>query len=369
MTQKELKKTIIITTLFAVFLLVVGCVNYKQTTKGELSEKDILSEIAKVEQEVSGKAPEANLAAVESTNTTKEETTNVSANLSTTTLETNTEKPADTPVVETKPEEPVKEVLNPETSPETEVVTVKENDRIRLVTQLRDPDNDTINYTFSKPLDDRGEWKTNYGDAGEYVSTLTVSDGQLTTAKKVKIVVERVNVPPVIEIVHDITVNEGESVAFTPTVKDPNNDKVTIDVSDPLKSGTFKTDHTSAGEYSIKVSATDGELSAEKNFKLTVKDVNVPPEITGLQDLSVKEGDLVTLSPVVTDLDKEDTVKVTITDPVGDDGTWQTRFTDHGEYIIKVTADDGKTKVTKQIKLTVADVNMPPEILKVSLQK
>ncbi len=392
---RENTKTIITAAVLLIFLLAAGCFNYKQAAgegkaKGELSEKEILNEIAKVEQEVSVKAPEPT--AVDGTVAASN---SLSADAKTTDNKTTDEKAAGnaaagagngsavlpgnqtvaTVAVENQPaasdgavtEDKTKEDKTGGES-EMQVITIKENEKIRLLTQLNDPDNDTINYTYSKPLDGKGEWKTNYGDAGEYVSTLTVTDGKLTTAIKVKIVVERVNVAPVIEQVKDVSVNEGETVKFTPEVKDPNNDKVTVTVSDPLKEGIFKTDHTSAGEYVIKVTASDGELSSEKSFKLVVKDVNVPPEINGISDMTVKEGELVALKPVVTDIDNDD-LKLTISKPVGDSGTWQTTYTDHGEYVVSVSADDGKAKVTKQIKITVLDVNMPPEIVKISLQK
>lgn len=377
------------------FLLVAGCFNYKQGKQdaSQLSEKDILKEIAKVEKEVGAAAPETAMAGVESANqsnkTEKEaegKKIESSANIMNTstspdaassdagvaavnvssaeTSSTNTTTfPAANPPPANQPAQPTVE-----SDGEMQVITIKENEKVRLVAQLKDPDNDTINFTFSQPLDEKGEWKTDYSDAGEYISTLTVTDGKLITTKKVKIVVQRVNVPPVIETVHDITVNEGEVVAFVPVIKDPNNDSVTVTVSDPLKEGKFKTDHTSAGEYSIKVTASDGELTSEKSFKLIVKDVNVPPEIKGLQDITVNEGELVALKPTVTDIDN-DNLKVTISNPVGDDGSWQTSFTDHGDYLISVSADDGKAKVTKQVKVTVKDVNMPPEILKITLQK
>ena len=112
-------------------------------------------------------------------------------------------------------------------------------------------------------------------------------------------------------------------------------------VSEPLKSGTFETDHTSAGEYQIVVTASDGELETEKTFTLVVEDVNKLPELSGIVDLSVKEGETVRVEPKVTDLDGDE-VALTISEPVGDDGTWETGYTDHGEYFVTVTANDGK---------------------------
>ena len=249
----------------------------------------------------------------------------------------------------------------------THTITVKENELLSLKVNVEDPDNDSVMYTFTKPLNKSGEWKTNYGDAGEYTITLTATDGKLSSSQKIKLVVDRVNVPPVIAALKDLIVNEGEVVVVEPKVTDPNSDAVSVAISEPLKSGKFATDHTSAGEYKIIVMATDGELESKETFSLRVNNVNMLPKISGVQDVTVKEGETVTLKPVVTDLD-EDQIKLSITEPVGNSGVWKTSFTDHGEYMITITADDGKDKVTKKVRVQVLDVNMPPQIVDVSIK-
>ncbi|MBU0460769.1 MAG: hypothetical protein KJ597_02800, partial [Nanoarchaeota archaeon] len=246
-------------------------------------------------------------------------------------------------------------------------VVVNENQWVKLKVKVTDPDNDVVNYTFSPPLNEKGEWKTNYGDAGEYLVTLKATDGVHTVEKKVKVVVNRVNVAPVIQALKDLFVKEGQTVKFEPKVTDPNNDAVTVKVSEPLKGGVFVTNHESAGEYKIKVLASDGELESESVFKLVVEDVNVLPEIQNLKDIKVKEGETVTLNLKTSDLDG-DTVTLKISDPIGDDGVWETTYVDHGEYLITVTANDGKDTVTKKIKLVVEDVNMPPKFEEISLE-
>ena len=245
-------------------------------------------------------------------------------------------------------------------------IYVKENDLMKLNAKVTDPDNDEVTYAFSAPLNKMGEWKTNYGDAGDYLVTLSATDGKLTTEQKIKIIVERVNVAPIISGVKNIRVNEGATVRFEPEVVDPNGDAVNVEVSEPLKSGTFVTDHTSAGEYQISVLATDGELETEKVFKLTINDVNVLPEVSNLEDIAVSEGDTITIKPEVSDLDGDELI-VTISEPVGNDGVWETSFTDHGAYVVTVAVYDGKDTVTKNIKVTVGDINMPPEIIDVYL--
>ena len=245
-------------------------------------------------------------------------------------------------------------------------ITVDENQIVRLKPTITDKDNDVITHAFSAPLSAEGEWKTNYGDAGEYMATLTASDGRLTSERQIRIIVNRVNVPPVITGVQDIHVEEGAVVNLNPLVSDPNNDKVEITISGPLVSGEFVTDHTSAGEYVITVSATDGELTTEESINLKVDDVNVLPVISNIENLVVKEGDEVIIKPEVNDLDGDE-IELTIADPVGNDGNWQTSFVDHGQYTITVSANDGKDIVTRSINLIVEDVNVAPEIVNIEL--
>lgn len=336
--------TIMILSLF----LLAGCLDYKKydVPKENPSQDDaaLLDEIAQIEQEL-----------------------NVDGSTGAVVVEEPVaEEQEDIGVVE--------EVVLPElteedvVSDELQVITVKENELIKLQTQVVDPDQDTVTSTFGKPLNSLGEWQTNYGDAGEYVTTITATDGVHTTKKDVKIIVERVNVPPQIAAVRDLIVKEGETVKFTPQVTDPNKDEVTITVSEPLALGTFLTDHTSAGEYDVQVLATDGELESRASFKLVVTDVNVLPEISGVEDITVKEGETVLVQPQVSDLDGDD-VQVTISEPVGNDGEWETDYTNHGEYFIIVTADDGKDKVTKRLRLLVQDVNKAPEIVDIRLAR
>ena len=330
-----------------VFVFLVGCLNYKayELPQEKVSDEDtsLVDEIARVETELGLDQNSTEL------------------------------QPEDELVVEEVVlpelddinETDLTDVINKDEI--THTITVKENELLSLKVNVEDPDNDSVMYTFTKPLNKSGEWKTNYGDVGEYTITLTATDGKLSSSQKIKLVVDRVNVPPVIAALKDLIVNEGEVVVVEPKVIDPNNDAVSLTISEPLKSGKFATDHTSAGEYKIIVMATDGELESKETFSLRVNNVNMLPKISGVQDVTVKEGETVTLKPVVTDLD-EDQIKLSITEPVGNSGVWKTSFTDHGEYMITITADDGKDKVTKKVRVQVLDVNMPPQIVDVSIK-
>jgi len=250
-----------------------------------------------------------------------------------------------------------------------EKLEVQETDLVNLEIEVQDLDQDKVTYTFSKPLNEEGRWQTNYGDAGEYVVTISADDGIVTSTKQILLVVKKKNVPPVIENLEG-TMNskEGDVIVLTPKVSDPNKDEVEIIFPSPFDElGIWETDHTSAGTYDLTVKASDGEMDAEFTIKLTVTDVNVPPMIEGVEEeMTIKEGETISIKPTVTDLDGDE-VTVSISEPVGNDGIWETSYTDHGEYVVTITADDGKDKVNFIIDLTVKDVNVPPEIIGVRL--
>jgi len=241
------------------------------------------------------------------------------------------------------------------------VFEVDENDLIELGVRIVDPDGDEVTYSFSSPLTGEGSWQTDFGDAGEYYVTLTATDEIHTTTQEILIVVNRVNVAPVIKAVKDQAFEEGDIIEFEPEVSDPNGDAVTVEISAPLGVGLFNTDHTSSGVYEILVTASDGELNTETSFMLTITDVNELPIVSGLDDIEVKEGETVVIEPDVSDLDGDD-LEITISEPVGNDGIWETSYTDHGEYDVTITINDGKDTVVEVITVTVEDVNMPPII-------
>ncbi|MBI2665840.1 hypothetical protein HYX12_04425 [Candidatus Woesearchaeota archaeon] len=381
MVKRSVLSKAIVISLAVLMLLIVGCLDYKayDSVTGEATNDELVNEIAQVENELTtAEATTSDDGSAESAEADVPVGDEVAAESEEVTETVTAEDSASDSAVEEVVDEVVEEVVLPDLEEEdllkeeavleeeADIVRVKENEMIKLTAKVVDPDKDTVSYTFSNPLDKTGQWKTSYGDAGEYFTTITASDGVHKTERRLKIVVERVNVPPKIESLQSVVVKEGETVELTPKVSDPNKDKVMVTVSEPLKNGKFKTDHTSAGEYQIIVTASDGEMESEESFTLTVQDVNVLPEITGVADLKVKEGETVKLDPKITDLDEEE-VSLTISEPIGNDGVWETGYTSHGDYVVTITADDGKDKVTKKINVSVVDVNMPPEIVEVVL--
>jgi len=77
--------------------------------------------------------------------------------------------------------------------------TILETEKISLQADASDPDADNLTMTYAHPLNEKGEWQTSYGDAGEYKSTISVSDGTTTDSREILIIVNKKEEAPKIE--------------------------------------------------------------------------------------------------------------------------------------------------------------------------
>jgi uncharacterized protein YbcI len=240
-------------------------------------------------------------------------------------------------------------------------IEVIEGDLVKLALKATDADGDKLTYEFSAPLNGKGEWQTEEGDAGEYKATVTVSDGKAETSKEVLIVVKSKNKLPVLETIQPITVNEGETVSFAPKATDPDGDKVTITYSGWMTTSEYKTTFDDAGDHIVKITASDGKEPVSQDVKVTVKNVNRAPILQSLNDISVKEGEKVTITAIAADPDK-DNVVITYSIPLDSKGEWQTKAGDAGKYRVTVTASDGTLKSEKSFFIIVESLNKAPVI-------
>ncbi len=174
-------------------------------------------------------------------------------------------------------EEAVEEVVKEEVK-EVPTLKVKEGEFVSFPNlKATDPDGDKITYTFSTPLNLKGEWQTKDGDAGEYTVAITASDVITQIKKDVMIIVEEVNKDPVLEKIKDIVVEEGKTVKLAPKALDPEGKPLTITYSGWMTSDTKVLDYNSAGDYIVRVTISDGVNEVFQDVKITVEDVNRPP--------------------------------------------------------------------------------------------
>ncbi len=236
-----------------------------------------------------------------------------------------------------------------------------EGDLVKLTPNATDADGDALTFTYSAPLDSNGEWQTGPGDAGTYLVTVTASDGTSTVSKQVRIVVRSGNSPPVIEGVGNMTVQEGDTVKFSPTVTDPDGDDVTISYSGWMTSSSYTTNYNDAGVHDVTITASDGKSQTVKTVQVTVLNKDRPPVLSPLSSVTVDEGDTVVINAQASDPDG-DNVTITYSPPIGSDGTWQTHVGDAGTYLVTVTASDGQLETKQTMTVIVQSTNSPPVI-------
>ena len=161
---------------------------------------------------------------------------------------------------------------------ETEI-TATEGDRVRIQANATDPDGSEVTITYSEPVREDGVWVTRQGDAGNHTITVTASDGIDEVSQDVHITLERRNRPPVIIVDEPIVVNEGELLDLRDflTISDPEGEEVIVQYSGWMTRSTRELGYDDAGNYTVTVTASDGELTTTQDISITVQDVNRPP--------------------------------------------------------------------------------------------
>ena len=265
-------------------------------------------------------------------------------------------------------------------------IKIKENETFTLSANATDPDNinsvdnddNTLTFSYDVLLDENGTWIPDFEESGNYTVNVTVSDGEYEDETSAWIYVSNTNRPPVIDTNDTITVNEGDLITLDMLAYDPDNknhvtnddNELTVQVTAPLdENATWQTTDEDSGNYTITITVSDGEYTVTKDVTIIVQNFNRAPEIDGLADVAVQEGDLITLSPVITDRDNlnnvtndDNQITITYPAPFNQNGTWQTGYEDSGEYNITVLVSDGITETTQNILVAVGNVNRVPSI-------
>ncbi len=244
------------------------------------------------------------------------------------------------------------------------VIEVTEGDLVSLQTSVTDPDGDEVTLSYSPPLDENGEWQTVKGDAGEYDVQVVASDGKDETTALVLLRVFSANSAPVIDGPSTIEVAEGETVDLgVLTIIDPDGDDFVVSYSGWMKSSTYRTGFEDAGLHDVTVIAedTNGNI-ATKEISVIVTDVNRKPRLR-IEDSTIEviAGETVVIDYTTSDADGDD-VTVTFSEPFDENGEWQTKEGDEGEYEVSVIAYDGQDEVERIVKVFVLPANNPPVI-------
>ncbi len=161
---------------------------------------------------------------------------------------------------------------------------------------------------------------------------------------------------PVVEVV------EGDIVSFDSLPeKDADGDIITYTFTSPLdQQGNWNTEEGDEGEYVITISASDSKSTTRQDVLIVVSPLNLPPVIDVPSVIRVNEGELIELSPDVSDPEHQE-VTITYTGWMRA-SSYMTSFEDAGTYTVTVTASDGKKSASKDVTIVVSDVNRKPEL-------
>jgi len=190
----------------------------------------------------------------------------------------------------------------------------------------------------------------------------TDSEGAFIESNEITLQVVGVDNPPVLDYIPDTTANENELVKIIPHATDADGDTITYTFSQPLNSnGEWQTNYTSSGVYTITVTATDtSNLKDTQEVKITVTNINRPPVLNAISDITANEGETIVITPVVSDPDN-DAISLYYSTPFDSQGRWIPGYNDSGTYNVTVTASDGIDTVTQNAKVIVTSLNRIPQ--------
>jgi len=168
-------------------------------------------------------------------------------------------------------------------------MTVTETDIVTLSPKVSEPDiGELVKITYSVPFNSNGVWKTKLGDAGTYPITVVATSQGLSTKETFTLTVKMLNTAPVMKLIPNMTVMEGDTVKIVPDVADRENDPITITYGGWMQSSTYTTTFDDAYPkgcdkpgcsvtYKVTVTASDGVLNTSQDVYITVVDKNRPP--------------------------------------------------------------------------------------------
>ena len=282
----------------------------------------------------------------------------------------------------------------------TEIPTLTIDENVLLQQQLSasDPDaEDTGKLVYSSENLPEGatldatsgmfSWTPTYDQSGSYEVTFTIGDSVLTDSKKTIIKVNHINRPPILTEIADQTIDENQPLTFNITANDPDREdegQLTYTAQnlpeganfDPnTQSFSWTPTHTQSGIYNnitFQVADSAG-LSDQKSVTIIVRHVNRAPELSSIDPVSSDEQQPISFTMVGSDLDQEDSGKLTYQisnlpegatlDPLSGQFSWTPGFEQSGEYILNAQVSDSAGSIAEtSIQITVNHVNQPPVV-------
>jgi hypothetical protein len=251
--------------------------------------------------------------------------------------------------------------------------SVNEGQSLSFTVSATDADGDPITYSVQNSpteatfVNQIFTWTPTSGQAGIYLVRFIADDGQSQASQTVIITVNSVNRPPVLAAIGNKSVDEGQSLSFTVSATDADNDLVAYSVQN-LPTGasfanrvfTWTPNYSQAGTYSVIFSASDGTASDSQTITITVNSVNLnqPPVLAAIRNKTIYEGRILSFTVSATDADNDPITYSIQNLPSGasfSNGvfTWTPNYSQAGTYSVIFSASDGQAQTSQTVVITV----------------
>lgn len=239
--------------------------------------------------------------------------------------------------------------------------------------------------TFN-PNNQSFSWTPTYEQSGLYSNiTFQISDSVgAIHEKSVNITVNHVNRSPELSPLSAITTDEQQSITFTLVGSDPDREdtgKLTYAVANlpegatiDLNTGqfTWTPSYDQSGGYTLNAQVADSAgLNATTTIAITVNNVNRPPIVEPMEQITGRENEPFTVTLKFSDPDKEDLGKLIVSatglpegsqiDPTNGIISWTPTYDQSGQYSVDylITDSFGATN-SGNLTILVENVNRPP---------
>ncbi len=234
-----------------------------------------------------------------------------------------------------------------------------------------DADSDPLTYTMSNlptgasfnATSRTFSWKPTTGQDGTVSVLATVSDGTSQDQQIVIITVGNANRPPVITAADAVSHEEGQSLSFTVSASDLDNDPVTLSASGLPVGASFNGStfiwtptYLQAGLYNITFSASDGSITVDKDVEIVINNINREPSLS-LSNKTVAAGSSLTFTVTASDPDTDNTlVYQALNLPAGavfNGNSFSWTPASAGTYTVTFVASDGYASASQPVTITV----------------
>ena len=273
----------------------------------------------------------------------------------------------------------------------TPVLSAKESETYQYILRATDADREPLNFKLlSGPeglmLDPVNPhiltWQPGFQQSGEHHITVAVFDEQASVEQNFTVKVANTNRAP--EFPKPVTeVLEDNAYMYKAYAQDPDlEDKKTVIVTAlTLPDGmvfkdntlSWKPDFKSADSYSIVLSASDGDLTTEQSFTLTVKNNNRAPVISSVPKTVAHETLSYQYTIQATDADDEAMTYQLVSGPEGMTLTgatinWTPQYTQGGDQSVVIGVNDGIDTTQQVFSVKVKNANRAPSLDKIPSQ-